>query len=172
MHNEVARCNVHFSAHCVFYHVFFAWRHWKVVLRSFNALPSAFIPVPNEQNAVRKCFDSQKMSAEISNQGQRCSRCPKSSLHRHRPQIVSTHPNCKKKQTRKELSICNHEEGQAWETRRQRQLRAAQNGDHEGRQAWKTRRQPRAAQNGDHEGRQMKRDKAAAAAKSSPEWRS
>ena len=29
-----------------------------------------------------------------------------------------------------------------------------------------------AAQNGDHEGRQMKRDKAAAAAKSSPEWRS
>ena len=38
----------------------------------------------------------------------------------------------------------------------------------------KTRRQqqPRAAQNGDHAGRQMKGDKAAAAAKSSPEWRS
>ena len=33
-------------------------------------------------------------------------------------------------------------------------------------------RQPRAAQNGDHEGRQMKGDKAAAAAKSSPERRS
>ena len=34
------------------------------------------------------------------------------------------------------------------------------------------RRQPRAAQNGDHAGRQMKGDKAATAAKSSPEWRS
>ena len=68
--------------------------------------------------------------------------------------------------------------------RRQRQPRAAQNGDHEGRQmkqdkaaaAAKSRpestrrqRQPRAAQNGDHAGRQMKQDKAAAAAKSSPE---
>ena len=35
-----------------------------------------------------------------------------------------------------------------------------------------TRRQPRAAQNGDYEGRQMKGNKAAAAAKSSPEWKS
>ena len=107
--------------------------------------------------------------------------------------------------------------GGKWsETRRQRQPRAAQNGDHEGRQmkrdkaaaaaksspewrSWREanearqggsgsqeqprmeimkggkwsetrwQRQPRAAQNGDHEGRQMKRDKAAAAAKSSPE---
>ena len=43
-------------------------------------------------------------------------------------------------------------------TRRQRQPRAAQNRDHEGRRAWETRRQrqPRAAQNGDHEGGQMK----------------
>ena len=40
----------------------------------------------------------------------------------------------------------------------QRQPRAAQNGDHEGRQAWETRRQRqlRAAHNGDHEGKQMK----------------
>ena len=77
-------------------------------------------------------------------------------LHRHRPQIASTHPNCQKNKTRKELSTCDHEERQAWETRRQRQPRAAENGDHEGRQAWETRRQrqPRAAQNGDHEERQ------------------
>ena len=66
----------------------------------------------------------------------------KTILHRQRPQIASTHPNCKKKQTRKELSICDHEERQAWE------------GPH---------RQPRAAQNGDHKGRQMKGDKAAVA---------
>ena len=88
-----------------------------------------------------------------------------------------------------------HEERQAWETRRQRQLRAAQNRGHEGRQAWETRHgsgsqeQPRMEimkgdklgrqggsqeqpRNGDHKGRQMKGDKAAAAAKSSPEWRS
>ena len=54
------------------------------------------------------------------------------------------------------------------------QARAAQNGDHEGRQAWKTRRQrqPRAGQNGDHEGGQMKGEKAAPVAKSSPGWRS
>ena len=71
----------------------------------------------------------------------------------------------------------------AWETRQQWQPRAAQNGDHEGRQAWKTsrqssqeqprmeimkgdegrwretrrQRQPRAGQNGDREGRHMKR---------------
>ena len=79
----------------------------------------------------------------------------------------------------------------AWETRQQRQPRAAQNGDHEGRQAWKTsrqraaksspewrswretnegrwretrrQRQPRAGQNGDREGGHMKGDKAAAA---------
>ena len=75
-------------------------------------------------------------------------------LHRRRPQIASTHPNCPKK--RKELSICNHEERQGWETRRQRQPRAAQDGNHEEGQSWETRqqRQPRAAQNGDHEGRQ------------------
>ena len=43
-------------------------------------------------------------------------------------------------------------------TRRQRQPKAAQNGDDEGRQAWETRRQrqPKPAQNGDHEGRQAK----------------
>ena len=81
-------------------------------------------------------------------------------LHRHRPQIdlPGTNPKCKKisKQERNYISICNHEERQASETRRQRQPRAAQNGDHEGGQAWKTtrQRQPRAAQNGDHEGRQ------------------
>ena len=54
------------------------------------------------------------------------------------------------------------------ETRRQQRPRAAQNGDHEGRQGGSGSQE----QNGDHEGRQMKRDKAAAAAKSSPEWRS
>ena len=51
----------------------------------------------------------------------------------------------------------NHEGRQAWEeTRRQRQPRAVQKGNHEGRQAWETRRQqqPRAVQNGNHEGRQ------------------
>ena len=40
------------------------------------------------------------------------------------------------------------------------------------RQPTRRQREPSAAQNGDHEGRQMKQDKAAAAAKSSPEWRS
>ena len=49
--------------------------------------------------------------------------------------------------------------------RQQQQPRAAQNGVHEGRQT-----QPRI--NGDHEGRQMQQEQAAAAAKSSPEWRS
>ena len=76
------------------------------------------------------------------------------------------------------------------ETRRQGQPRAGQNGDHAGRQGgsqeqpnmeitqgdkWmgtRRQRQPRAGQNGDHAGRQMKGDKAAGAAKSSPEWRS
>ena len=79
-------------------------------------------------------------------------------------------------------------QGDKWrKTRRQRQPRAGQNGDHAGASQeqprmeirkgdkWrKTRRQgqPRAAQNGDQEGRQMKGDKAAGAAKSNPERRS
>ena len=96
--------------------------------------------------------------------------------------------------------------GDKWrETRRQGQPRAAQNGDHAGRQMkggkaaakskpeWRLcretnegrqggrgsqeqprmcREQPRIAQNRDQEGTQMKGDKAAAAAKSGPEWRS
>ena len=60
------------------------------------------------------------------------------------------------------------------ETRRQRQPRAGQYGDHAGRQMREARRQgqSRAGQNGDHAGRQMKEGKVAGAAKSSPEWRS
>ena len=58
--------------------------------------------------------------------------------------------------------------------------RGAGSGCQEQRQAWETRWQSRretnegrqGGQNGDHEGRQMKGDKAAAAAKSRPEWRS
>ena len=65
-------------------------------------------------------------------------------LDRHRPQIAFPKKLGDKWKTMK---------GDKWrETRRQRQ--------------------PRAGQNGDHAGRQMKGDKAAAAAKSSPEWRS
>ena len=117
-------------------------------------------------------------------------------------------PKLQKKQNKK-----GPKHMRSWrETRRQRRPRAAQNGDHEGRQEEQPRmeimkgdkwretrrqrqprareqprmeitkgdkcrqtrrqRQPRAAQNGNHAGRPMKGDEAAAAAKSSPEWRS
>ena len=46
----------------------------------------------------------------------------------------------------------------SWETRRQRQPRAAQNGDYEKRQAWEKRRQwQRGAQKGNEEGKQIGR---------------
>ena len=70
-------------------------------------------------------------------------------LHRHRPQIASTHPNCQKN-TRKELSICDHEERQGGSGGQEQPRMEIMKG---------------AAQNGDHEGRQMKGDKAAAASR-------
>ena len=81
-------------------------------------------------------------------------------LHRHRPQIAFPKKlGYKWKAVKGEAGGGGHR-NQHWETN-ERLWRLT-----------RRQRQPRAAQNGDHAGRQMKGDKAAAAAKSRPEWRS
>ena len=108
-------------------------------------------------------------------------------LHRHRPQIASTHPNCQRKnKTRKELSICDREERQGGSGSQEQPRPEIMKGDKVGRQggsheqptmeiidkaaaaakssqtqgdkADRAAGQPRPGQNGDHAGRQMKVD--------------